>query len=67
MHQPTLGILLLTATLIRLSTPADAKPAQDPRGSHRLSSLDKSEVAAELTGVVEAFITAGERNDPNAH
>ena len=66
MYQPTLGILLLMATLIRLSAPADAKPAQDPRGSHRLSSLEKSEIATELTSVVEAFIAAGERNDPNA-
>jgi hypothetical protein len=66
MYQPTLGILLLTATLIRLSAPADAKPAQDPRGIHRLSQFEKSDVATELTSVVEAFIAAGERNDPNA-
>jgi hypothetical protein len=65
MYQATLSILLLM-TLIRLSTPADPKPAQDPRRTHRLSSLEKSAVATELTSVVEAFIAAGERNDPNA-
>ena len=66
MYQPTLSVLLLTATLMRFSILADGKLAQDPREIHRLSPHEKSEVAVELTDVVEAFITAGEQNDPAA-
>jgi hypothetical protein len=66
MYQPTLSVLLLTATLMCLSILAEGESAREPRGIHRFSSLEKSEVVAELTSVVEAFISAGERNDPSA-
>jgi len=62
----SLSVWLLTATLICLSTLADGKLAQEPNKIHRLSTPDKSEVATELINLVEAFIAAGERNDPAA-
>ena len=66
MYPQTLSVLLLTAALMRLCILANGESARDPRGIHRFSSLEKSEVATELTSVVEAFIAAGEQNDPTA-
>ena len=61
-----LSVWLLTVTLICLNTLADGKIAQEQREIHQLSAPEKSDVATELTNVVEAFIEAGERNDPAA-
>jgi hypothetical protein len=62
----SLSVWLLTAALMCLSTLADGKLAQEPHEIHRLSPPEKSAVATELINVVEAFIAAGERNDPAA-
>jgi hypothetical protein len=62
----SLSARLLTAALMCLSTLADGKLAQETHKIHRLSPPEKSEVATELINVVQAFIAAGERNDPAA-
>ncbi|SRR5260370_25869386 len=61
-----LSVWLLTAALMCLSTLADGKLAQERHEIHRLSPPEKSKVATELVSVVEAFIAAGETNDPAA-
>jgi hypothetical protein len=57
---------LLAAALMCLSTQAVGKLAQKSHEIHRLSPPEKSEIATELINLVEAFIAAGERNDPAA-
>ena len=49
-----------------LSTLAEGKLAQEQHEIHRPSPSEKQEVATELINVVEAFIAAGEKNDPAA-
>jgi len=49
-----------------LSSLVDGKLAQEQHEIHRLSPPEKPEVATELINVVEAFIAAGEKNDPAA-
>jgi hypothetical protein len=61
-----LRVWLLIAALMCLSTLADSKSAQERHEIHRLSPSATSEVATELTNLVEAFIAAGETNDPAA-
>jgi hypothetical protein len=61
-----LRVWLLTAVLMCLSTRADSKSAQERHEIHRPSASAASEVATELTNLVEAFIAAGETNDPAA-
>ena len=62
----SVSVWQLTAALMCLSTLADGKLAQETHEIHRLTPSEKSEVATELTNLVEAFIAAGERNDPAA-
>ena len=57
---------LLAAALMCLSTQAVGKSAQKSPEIHRVSPPEKSEIATELTNLVEAFIAAGEINDPAA-
>jgi len=49
-----------------LSTLVDGKLAQEQHEIQRLSPPEKPEVATELINVVEAFIAAGEKDDPAA-
>jgi hypothetical protein len=60
------SVWLLTVMLMCLGTLTDGKLAQEQPEIHQLSASEKSNVAAELTNLVEAFIEAGERNDPAA-
>jgi hypothetical protein len=62
----SLGARLLAAALMCLSTQAVGKLAQKSHEIHRASPPEKSEIASELTNFVEAFIAAGEINDPAA-
>jgi hypothetical protein len=62
----SLGARLLAAALMCLSTQANGKLAQKSHEIHRVSPPEKPEIATELTNFVEAFIAAGEINDPAA-
>jgi hypothetical protein len=56
---PLLAILLLS-----FSCGADSKESRD--GAQKIAASEKPEVTAELVEVVQAFIAAGEKNDPAA-
>jgi hypothetical protein len=62
----SLRVWLLTTALMFLSTLAGGKLAQEQHEIHRPSPPEKQEVATELINLVEAYIAAGEKNDPAA-
>jgi hypothetical protein len=62
----SVSVWLITANLICFGALADDKLAQEPHEIHRVSRPEKPEVATELANLVEAFIAAGETNDPAA-
>jgi hypothetical protein len=62
----SLSVWPITAVLMCLSTLANGKLAQEPHEIHHVSAPEKPEIATELTNLVEAFIAAGETNDPAA-
>lgn len=62
----SLSVWAITATLMCLTALADGKLAQETREIHRVSTPEKPEVATELANLIDAYIAAGETNDPNA-
>jgi hypothetical protein len=56
--------LLLAALLISLGSLGNGETVHDGDRISRLSTQDQPEVAKELVDVVEAFIVAGEKDDP---
>ena len=62
----SLGVWLLTPALMFLSILAHGKTAKEPRETRQVSAPEKSEVSTQLVEMVQAFIAAGEKNDPAA-
>jgi hypothetical protein len=58
--------LLMAAALTNLGDHANGEAVHDGNQTNRISTPKESEAARELVDVVEAFIAAGETNDPAA-
>jgi hypothetical protein len=59
-------LLWSAAVLLSLQTLAPGKAVEEGRRTYRLSTPEKPEVVAKLVDIVEAFIAAGEKDDPTA-
>src|ERR1700745_3326889 len=59
-------LLWSAAVLLSLQTLAPGKAVEEGRRTYRLSTPEKPEVCAKIVDIVEAFIAAGEKDDPTA-
>jgi hypothetical protein len=61
-----LRLLLCAAILLSFQTLAPGEAVKEGRRTYRLSTPEKPDVVAKLVDIVEAYIAAGEKDDPTA-